>query len=152
MPRQRLSEPDLPVKGHGAGRASRYGPHSAKSAVHERRAGEDEADAETGVLKDLHVPEMEKWARLLQNGGITSPSGHANSGNTLQYGVACRQLFCHSCCVYGHACDEFHCKLYATNRTHESRTCYTQPTCQAWCFSLDQADEHQTWFAVCTVL
>ena len=83
MPQQRLSEPDMPVKGLRAGRASRYGPHGAKSAVHERRAVEDGADAEADVLKDLHVPEMEKWARLLQNGGVTSPSDHANSANPL---------------------------------------------------------------------
>ncbi len=71
-PHQCLTDPDFPAKKHRLmSRASRRYPDGANLALVRGADGKDGVDAEAGVLSLLEVPEMEKWAKLLQSGGLT---------------------------------------------------------------------------------
>lgn len=69
MPHQRLSDHGFPSKNH---RASRKFRHGASLALDKGTDGGKHVEhaAEAEALKVVEVPEMQKWAKLLENGGV----------------------------------------------------------------------------------
>lgn len=68
-PHQRLSDPDFPARNLRASRASRRGPDMVLATKSD--GGKDgENDDEAERLGCIEIPEMVKWAKLLENGGM----------------------------------------------------------------------------------
>ncbi len=68
-PHQRLSDPDFPAKNLRASRASRRGADLVL-ATQSDGGKYDEDDDEAECLRCIEIPEMVKWAKLLENGGM----------------------------------------------------------------------------------
>ena len=64
-PHQRLSDPDFPARNLRASRASRRGPDLVLATQ-----SDGENDVETEPLRCMEIPEMVKWTKLLENGGM----------------------------------------------------------------------------------
>jgi len=64
-PHQRLSDPDFPARNLRASRASRRGPDLVLATQSD---GENDDEAER--LRCMEIPEMVKWTKLLENGGM----------------------------------------------------------------------------------
>ena len=64
-PHQRLSDPEFPARNLRASRASRRGPDLVLAT---QSAGENDDEAER--LRCIKIPEMVKWAKLLEHGGM----------------------------------------------------------------------------------
>lgn len=69
-PHQRLSDPDMSVSRNlRPSRASRRGPDLVLATkVDGGKAGENDDEAER--FRCIDIPEMVKWAKLLENGGM----------------------------------------------------------------------------------
>lgn len=67
-PHQRLSDPDFPVRNLRASRASRRGPDLVLATQPDGGKDGESDDAER--LRCIEIPEMVKWAKLLENGGV----------------------------------------------------------------------------------
>ncbi|DBA75340.1 hypothetical protein WJX77_001634 [Trebouxia sp. C0004] len=68
-PHQRLSDPDFPARNLRASRASRRGPDLISAAQLDGGNNGENAD-EAERLRCVEIPEMVKWATLLENGGL----------------------------------------------------------------------------------
>ena len=68
-PHQRLSDPDFPARNLRASRASRRGPDLVL-ATHSVGGNDLENADEAERLRCIEIPEMVKWAKLLENGGM----------------------------------------------------------------------------------
>ena len=66
---QQLSENHFPSNSHSNSRAARRSPDGAKMAQADT-VEKAKVDAEMERLRSIKVPEMEKWAKLLENGGM----------------------------------------------------------------------------------
>ena len=79
-PTQQLPDGDATASNHRSRRTFRQSPVDAKSAQRDIENSEKaRLDAETERLRSIEVPQMEKWAQLLQSGG----SPHTCRGSCL---------------------------------------------------------------------